>query len=100
MKGPISDALTDAARQFKADGKLGQAVESVINNVTGRGRAGNQGRGQSDSTGREVQPSGADAKAGRGTPRVADHGKASIIIRGLPAEDAHVMMPRSGKRNW
>ena len=71
MKGPISDALTEAARAYKSGGKIGKSVDAVVEAVRsaiqrgdGIGGAGRLGRGEAEPAPAAVAPEPVDAGPG------------------------------------
>jgi len=63
MKGPISDAVTEAARAYKSGGKIGKSVDAVVEAVRGAiqrgdgvGGAGRLGRGEAEPAPTPVAP--------------------------------------------
>jgi len=71
MKGPISDALTTAARAYKSGDKIGKSVDAVVEAVRGAiqrgdadGGAGRLGRGEAEPAPAAVAPEPVDAGPG------------------------------------
>jgi len=71
MKGPISDALTQAARAYKSGDKIGKSVDAVVEAVRGAiqrgdadGSAGRLGRGEAEPAPAAVAPEPVDAGPG------------------------------------